>query len=191
MAGSARYTALLDANVLYPAPLRDLLLSLAAVGLYHARWTDRIQQEWVRNLEANRPELAGKFVQTVQLMNTAIPDCLVENYEHLIDSLQLPDPDDRHVLAAAIAGHADAIITLNLKDFPAQALEPHNIEAQHPDEFALNQLDLSEAVALHAIRTMRSRLKAPPRTAMELLETFERIGLPMTAARLRQTIRLI
>jgi predicted nucleic acid-binding protein len=191
MAGSARYTALLDANVLYPAPIRDLLLSLAAVGLYHARWTDRIQQEWVRNLEANRPELAGKFVQTVQLMNTAIPDCLVENYEHLIESLQLPDPDDRHVLAAAIAGHADAIITLNLQDFPSVALEPHKIEAQHPDEFLLNQLDLNEAAAMYAIRSQRARLKSPPRSAEEFIETFGRLGLPMTTARLRQTIRLI
>jgi len=191
MAGSARYTALLDANVLYPAPIRDLLLSLAAVGLYHARWTDRIQQEWVQNLEANRPELVGKFVQTVQLMNTAIPDCLVENYEHLIESLKLPDPDDRHVLAAAIAGHADAIITMNLKDFPPAALEPHKIEAQHPDEFLLNQLDLNEAAALFAIRAMRARLKSPPRSAEEFVETFDQLGLPMTASRLRQTIRLI
>ncbi len=108
MAGSARYTAILDANVLYPNLLRDLLLSLAAAGLYHARWTSEINDEWTRNLIANRPDLTSKVPLLLELVNQAVPDCLVENYASLIESLVLPDPGDRHVLAAAIAGHADA-----------------------------------------------------------------------------------
>lgn len=191
MAGSARYTAVLDANTLYPAPLRDLLLSLAVAGLYHARWTTRIHDEWVRNLVQNRPDIAGRLASLVELMNRAVPDCLIQNYEPLIDALTLPDPDDRHVLAAAITGHADAIVTFNLKDFPGAVLARYNIEAQHPDDFVMNQLELRELDALAAIKAMRSRLRRPPQSAAELITTLERAGLPATAARLRGAEALI
>lgn len=191
MAGSSQYTAVLDANTLYPAPLRDLLLSLAVDGLYHARWTARIHEEWVRNLARNRPELEVQLGALVELMNRSVPDCLVENYEGLIAGLVLPDPDDRHVLAAAIAGHADAIVTFNLKDFPADALDAHQIEAIHPDDFVLNQLELRPYEALAAVKKMRARLTRSPQTAAELISTLERSGLPATAAHLRQAQALI
>ncbi|EFK94985.1 conserved hypothetical protein [sediment metagenome] len=191
MAGSSRYTAVLDANTLYPAPLRDLLLSLAVDGLYHARWTARIHAEWVRNLARNRPELEPQLAALVELMNRSVPDCLVENYEGLIAGLVLPDPDDRHVLAAAIAGHADAIVTFNLKDFPAEALDPHLIEAIHPDDFVLNQLELRPYEALAAVKKMRARLSRPSQSAGELIATLERSGLPASAAHLRQAQALI
>ena len=119
MAGSARYTVILDACVLYPAPLRDVLLSLASEGLFHARWSERIQDEWGRNLLRQRPDLEQEDLQrTCALMSNAIPDCLVtgwEPFEQIITGL------DRHVLAAALRGHADAIVTFNLKDFPSDA----------------------------------------------------------------------
>jgi len=191
MAGSARYTALLDANTLYPAPLRDLLLSLAVDGLYHARWTARIHDEWTRNLAMNRPELAERLPQLVALMNRIVPDCLIENYEALIDGLELPDAEDRHVLAAAIAGHVDAIVTFNLKDFPEDVLGRYDIEAQHPDEFVLNQLELRQIDALAAIKAMRARLRRPPQSAAELIATLERAGLPASAAHLRRAQALI
>jgi predicted nucleic acid-binding protein len=191
MAGSARYTAVLDANTLYPAPLRDLLLSLAAQGLYHARWTQAIHQEWVRNLAQDRPELRPRLEGLVALMNDAVPDCLVINYEHFIAALELPDPDDRHVLAAAIAGHADAIVTFNLKDFPASELARYQIEAIHPDDFVLNQLELRPFEALAAVKAMRARLTRPPQTAAELIATLERNGLPATATYLRQAQALL
>lgn len=191
MAGSSQYTAVLDANTLYPAPLRDLLLSLAVDGLYHARWTARIHEEWLRNLARNRPELEVQLGALVELMNRSVPDCLVENYEGLIAGLVLPDPDDRHVLAAAIAGHADAIVTFNLKDFPADALDAHQIEAIHPDDFVLNQLELRPYEALAAVKKMRARLNRPPQTAAELIATLERSGLPASATHLRQAQALI
>ena len=191
MAGSARYTALLDANTLYPAPLRDLLLSLAVDGLYHARWTVRIHDEWTRNLAMNRPELAERLPQLVALMNRIVPDCLIENYEALIDGLELPDVEDRHVLAAAITGHVDAIVTFNLKDFPGDVLGRYNIEAQHPDEFVLNQLELRQIDALAAIKAMRARLRRPPQSAVDLIATLERAGLPASAAHLRRAQALI
>jgi predicted nucleic acid-binding protein len=191
MAGSARYTAVLDANTLYPAPVRDLLLSLAVDGLYHARWTQRIHEEWTRNLVLKRPEIGPRLAALVELMNRSVPDCLVENHEGLISGLALPDPDDRHVLAAAIAGHADAIVTFNLKDFPATALDPHQIEAIHPDDFILNQLELRPYEALAAVKKMRARLTRPPQSATELIATLERSGLPASAAHLREAQALI
>lgn len=191
MAGSSRYTAILDANVLYPQLLRDTLLSLAVARLYHARWTATIHGEWTRNLLLTRPDLATKLPAVVALMNSSVPDCLVTNYEKLAESLELPDPDDRHVLAAAIVGHADAIVTFNTKDFPEAVLQPYGIEVQHPDEFVVNQLQLQKIPALSAIKKMRARWTNPARPAQELITAFELRGMPMTADLLREAITLI
>lgn len=122
--------ALLDANVLYPAPLRDLLLQLAFTGLYQARWSAEIDDEWKRNLLAARPEGAERIERTHAVMHRAIPDALVRDYAHLIPNLSLPDPGDRHVLAAVITTVADVIVTFNLKDFPPTTLSPYGLEAQ-------------------------------------------------------------
>lgn len=191
MAGSSRYTAILDANVLYPQLLRDTLLSLAVARLYHARWTATIHGEWTRNLLLTRPDLTTKLPAVVALMNSSVPDCLVTNYEKLAESLELPDPDDRHVLAAAIVGHADAIVTFNTKDFPEAVLQPYGIEVQHPDEFVVNQLQLQKIPALSAIKKMRARWTNPARPAQELITAFELRGMPMTADLLREAITLI
>lgn len=191
MAGSARYTAILDANVLYPNLLRDLLLSLAAAGLYHARWTDRITQEWSSNLLLNKPHLQDKMARLVDLVNESVPDCLVQNYEPLIEGLQLPDPNDRHVLAAAIVGHADAIVTSNLKDFPVEVLAKHNIEPQHPDDFIMNQLELRPFEALEVIKKVRARMNNPAYSAHELVEMIKKSGLPQTAQHLKVHVGLI
>ncbi len=191
MAGSSRYTVILDANVLYPNLLRDILLSLAVAGLYHARWTDRINDEWTRNLVVNRPDIEPKIEDLRALVNQAVPDCLVVNYEPMIDGLTLPDPDDRHVLAAAIVGHADAIVTANLKDFPIAELSKHNIEAHHPDDFLMNQLELRPLEALEVIKKIRARLKTPVYSALELITIIEKSGLPQTAQHLRIRAGLI
>jgi predicted nucleic acid-binding protein len=191
VAGSARYTAILDANVLYPQLIRDTLLSLAVEGLYHARWSASIHAEWTRNLLKDKPELIGKLALLVERMNASVPDCLVTHYEKLATTIELPDPDDRHVVAAAIVGHADAIVTFNTKDFPSSALQPYGIEVQHPDEFLMNQLQLQEIPALRAIKKMRARWTNPVRPAQELIAAFEKRGLPMTADLLREAVTLI
>jgi predicted nucleic acid-binding protein len=130
------FTVIYDACVLYPAPLRDLLIRLAAKGLVRARWTDRILDESFRNILANRPDLLpGSLDRTRELMNRALRDVLVTGYEGLIEGLNLPDPDDRHVLAAAIRAGAQVIVTMNLDDFPESALAPFSVEALHPDDF--------------------------------------------------------
>ncbi len=171
---------MLDANVLYSNLLRDTLLSLAIADLYHAQWTADIQDEWTRNLAANRPDIAPRLPDLVKLMNTAVPDCLVMGYEKLIDCIELPDPTDRHVVAAAIAGHADAIVTFNKKDFPPEVLGPYGIELQDPDEFLTNQLQLHPMTAVGAINRMRSRWKVK-RTPQEMIEGYRRAGLSLTA----------
>ena len=191
MAGSARYTVILDANVLYPQLLRDTLLSLAGANLYHARWSATINAEWVRNLAKNKPDIADKLPEVVKLMCASVPDCLVTHYEMLADSIELPDRDDRHVVAAAIVGHADAIVTFNLKDFPRAVLQPYGIEVQHPDEFVVNQLQLKKIPALSAIKKMRARWTNPARSAQELITAFELRGLPLTADLLREAAALI
>jgi hypothetical protein len=100
---ASAFTAVYDACVLYPAPLRDLLLRLGASGLFRARWTDCINEEWRRSLQQNRPDIPeARLQRLVELVNASVPDCLVTRYEKLAASLDLPDPDDRHVLGAAI-----------------------------------------------------------------------------------------
>jgi predicted nucleic acid-binding protein len=192
MAGYVRYTAVLDACVLYPAPLRDLLLSIAADGIYRVRWTDRIHAEWTRNLLAKRPDLAPeKLARTVSLMNQVADDCLVQDYDYLIDALTLPDPDDRHVLAAAIVGHADAIVTFNQRDFPIAAVSLHHIEVLHPDDFLVAQYDFDPIRFLSIVKANRQRLRKPPKSADELIGTYELQGLPQTCAILREASTLI
>jgi PIN domain len=176
----------LDACVLYPAPLRDLLMQLALTGQFQARWTDRIHDEWTRSVLAARPDLSpGSLARCRQLMDEHVPDCLISGYESLIPTLTLPDPDDRHVLAAAIHGGVDLIVTFNLGDFPAPALEPYNIEAVHPDEFVARLWSESAEAVLGAVRLHRASLKRPPKTAAEYLTTLEQCRLVETAARLR------
>ena len=191
MAGSSRYTAVLDANVLYPALLRDVLLSLAHADLYSAKWSAHIREEWMRSLLRDRPGMEAQIAAAAQAMEEAIPDCLVCGYEHLIDGLKMPDPGDRHVMAAAIAGHADAIVTWNGKDFPQDLLDPFGIEIQTPDEFVLNQLMLDKVTALAALRRMRERWARPQYDAPALVALLERRGLAQTAAHLRDVVDLL
>lgn len=125
-----------DANVLYPSTLRDVLIRVGLTRLVRPKWTNRILDEVFRNLRANRPDLdPARLGRTRRLMNDAIRDVTVTGYEHLIDQLDLPDPDDRHILAAAIHADAQVIVTRNLRDFPTDRLIRWGVEAQHPDDF--------------------------------------------------------
>lgn len=188
----AHFTALYDACVLYPAPLRDLLMRLALTELFRAKWTDQIHDEWIQNLLTKRPDIKrAQLERTRQLMNSCVADSLVTGYEDLIPALTLPDPSDRHVFAAAIRGHADVIVTFNLSDFPSTRLEPYGIEAQHPDEFLCHLIDLDIAAVCGAVKHQRAALRSPPKSASELLNTLENQSLPQSIARLRQFIALL
>lgn len=185
-------TAVYDANVLYPAPLRDLLIRLAQAGLVRARWTETIHDEWIRNVLANNPHvMSERLGRTRSLMNEAVRDCLVTGYEDLIDSLTLPDADDRHVLAAAIRGGAEIIVTFNLADFPRDTLTGFDIVAQHPDDFLVCLLDLAPGTVCVAVKAQRESLRNPPKTVEELLATLEAQGLTHAVARLREFAALL
>ena len=188
----SKFTAIYDACVLYSAPLRDLLMRLALKDLFRARWTDEIHEEWIRNLLENRQDLnREQLVRTRTLMNSHVRDCLVSGYEDLIEGLSLPDPDDRHVLAAAIRTRASVIVTYNLDDFPADYLAKYGLEAQHPDEFITHLLDLNTAAVCLAAKEQRAALRNPPRNTEEFLEALARQHLPETVSRLREFGELI
>lgn len=189
MNGAGKMVAVLDANVLYPAPMRDLLLSLAAEGLYQPKWSAEIQWEWVSNLLNNRPDLTRKrLFRTVNAMENAFPDAKIFRYQMLIPGLLLPDPDDRHVLATAIRGRAEIIVTQNLKDFPASVLAEFDIETIHPDQFSSEFFQLYPETAMSAFRKMVRRLKNPPQTAEQVVETLRRNGLGKTATLISKEI---
>ncbi|QPB22137.1 PIN domain-containing protein [Rhizobium sp. 007] len=172
------YTVILDACVLYPAPLRDFLMELAAAGQFRAKWSDEIHDEWTRNVLKNRDDLTiEQLGRTKDLMNAAVPDSVVDGYSDLVPALALPDPDDRHVLAAAIVSASDAIVTFNLSDFPRKTVSQYDIEVLHPDDFIHHQFGLNNAGVIIAAQHCRARLKNPPKTASEYLETLERQGL--------------
>lgn len=193
MPGHARYTALLDACVLHPMAMADALMSLASAGLYAAKWTRRIEAEFIASIEARRPDLKGKLNIRRDEMRKAVPDWEVEEraWSLIVDGLTLPDPNDAHVLAAALAGHADCIVTANLRDFPADVIGPLGIESIHPDRFIIAQWDLAPIAAVTAFKRMRARWKKPETSAEDFATAMDRGGLTATAQRLREASELI
>jgi len=193
MAGHNRYTVLLDANVLYSVAISDALMEVAATGVYAAKWSKAIDDEWVRNLAKNKKRAEADFYTRRDSMHDACPDWEVpeEGWRLIEPCLSLPDVNDRHVLAAAVAGHADSIVTINIKDFPSSILDPLGITALHPDEFLLQQLQLEPLVVLPAFKAMRARLKNPAFTPEKFVDAMERNGLIQTAAFLGQALQLI
>jgi predicted nucleic acid-binding protein len=180
------FTVVYDANVLYPSCLRDLLIRVAQAGLVQAKWTDQILDETFDSLVKDRPDLdPDKLARTRQLMCRAVRDCLVTHYKPLVDAVALPDPADRHVLAAAIKARAQTIVTANVKDFPARALHRWNIEAQHPDEFVLDLLDLDHQAVYGEVQRIADSWRRPPGTIEDVLLQLERAGLIESSAALR------
>lgn len=186
------FTALYDANVLYPLYLRDLLMNLALTDLYRAKWSDDIHEEWIRNRLANHENVGRADLERIRdLMNAYVHDCLVNGYEDLIPALSLPDSDDRHVLAAAIASHADVIVTVNLGDFPADALDAYGLEAQHPDDFVMHLVDLNEVAVLEAVKEQLSVYSNPVLDAEDLAARLRSSGLAEFSAHLESRAPLL
>ena len=188
----AQFIVIYDSCILYSAPLRDLLMRLALADLYHAKWTQEIHKEWMRNLLKNRPDLTRERLEAIRFkMDLHVRDGLVDGYEDLIDGIKLPDPNDRHVLAAAIKANAQTIVTYNLSDFPASYLSKYEIDAQHPDEFLRHLLDLAPAKVIATVQETRRSLKSPPKNSNEYLTILEKQSLPQTCAYLREYENLI
>ena len=185
-------TVVYDACVLYPAPLRSFLMYLALTDLYWARWTNQIHEEWMRNVQQDFPDIARQQTERIRdLMNAHVRDCLVSGYESLIPSLTLPDPDDRHVLAAAIHCGAQVIVTFNLQDFPADVLQQYGVEARHPDDFLLEQLISAPEIVCAAARQQRQSLKRPAMGVDAFLASLERQDIPRTVSQLRHQSHIL
>ncbi|MEI8409171.1 MULTISPECIES: PIN domain-containing protein [unclassified Kribbella] len=180
------FIVMYDANVLYPNSLRDLLIRIAQAGLVQATWTDQILDETFRNLKDHRPDLdPRKLDRTRELMNQAIRDVLVTGHEPLIEILDLPDPDDLHVLAAAIKANAHLIVTENTKDFPPEVLIPWNLAAQTADDFVLGLIDLNRQAVYAQVQRMADSFRNPPSTVEDTLDSLEHVGLLRSVAALR------
>lgn len=186
-----RFVVVLDANVLYPFRVRDALLRFAEAGLFRARWSPTIMDEWTRNLLERRPDFEASIRAQMAAMKRAFPESCVTGGESLIPALTLPDPDDRHVLATAIRTSAEHIITENLKDFPDEALAPFGITAVTPDDFLSSTFELYPGDALSTLRNMRQDYRNPPFTPGEFIFELQRKGLPKLASMLKEHIDLL
>jgi predicted nucleic acid-binding protein len=129
MIHSVRFTCVLDTNVIYPIEVRDLLLWFAYYDLYTPKWSQHIFDEWKEVMHRKGiPDV--EIEKRISRVNAAFPDAMVTHYQPLIANLDLPDPKDRHVLAAAIKVNANVIVTNNLKDFPDEILAQYSLTAR-------------------------------------------------------------
>lgn len=183
----ARFSALLDACVLVPIALADTLLRLAEADLYRPLWSDTILDEMVMAIETIHPDLGdGRARHRADVMREQVEGACVSGRQGLLSGLELPDPDDRHVLAAALQGRADIIVTANLRDFPESVLRELKLGVQSPDDFLLNQLDLDPDRTIQVLREQAAAARRPSRTVNELLTLLGRCGVsrfPEAAAR--------
>ncbi len=178
------FTAFIDANVFYGARLRSLVLFVAQSKLYRARWSERVNDEWIDAVvkKAKRPSVTKQSLQSTRdAMNEAILDCLVENYEHLEVGLQLPDAKDNHVLAAAIHGHASTIVTFNLRDFPSDYVSQFKIHVSHPDQFLIDAYYISPAHFIEAVKQDFTHYKNPKLEFAAYIDALKNAGVPKLA----------
>lgn len=185
----ARYTVLLDACVLVPIALADTLLRIAERELYRPLWSDRILGEAADAVAEIHPAVSpGAVAKRFTAMSEAFEDASVTGWESLESSVDLPDPDDRHVVAAAIRGGADAIVTANLRDFPLDELARLGLVAIDPDTFLLDQLDLAPRLVLDVLQEQAAHTRNPSLTPVDLLARLDRCGVPAFADEVRRLL---
>jgi predicted nucleic acid-binding protein len=177
--------AVLDANVLYPFQLRNLLLHLAVDGLFEPLWSEQIVDECVRNLRANAGLTPEQCAHLVGQMRGAFPEAWGAGFEGAADGLALPDEGDRHVIALAVHQEAEFIVTRNLRHFPPDLLRPLRIRPLDPDEFIVRLWRRNGPAVLCAAERHRVSLRRAPLSAEQYLESLRvHAGLPRTVRRL-------
>ncbi len=181
MIHSVRFKAVLDTNVIFPIVVRDLLFWFAYYELYTPKWSDNIFDEW-KEVMIRKGVNEAEALKRVQKANEAFPDALVKNYHGLITELDLPDEDDRHVLAAAIRTNANVIVTNNLKDFPREYLNSFGLKAKSADDFLTDIIDLNQNKAVKAFKEMVLNRKNPAMDEYQVLESLRKNGLKDTAS---------
>jgi predicted nucleic acid-binding protein len=179
------FVVLYDANVLYPNTVRDLLIRLARHGIVQAKWTEQILDEVQEALRRNGVGDEEKRTELRSRMNAAVRDCLVTGYESLVEGLKLPDPNDRHVLAAAIKSGAQVIVTDNRKDFPADYLTNWDIERKTADDFVMDLIDLDDRVVYGCVMEIANSRTRKPVTFDDVLDQLERSQLIGAVSMLR------
>ena len=167
-----------DACVLFSADLRDLLVQLAMTDLFHAKWTDEIHEEWIRNLTAVPTE---RLQVTRRLMEEVLPMAMVNGYEEHIPTVTLPDPNDRHVVAAAIAAKASLILTWNLRHFPPSELKKFGLRRITPDEFLCDLYDKGPDLVIGSLANARRNLKKSQVSASDFIRILESQNLVQLA----------
>lgn len=186
---SARFTAVIDANVMFPVVVRDYLIWLSVYDLYSPMWSSKLIDEFTAIFEKKGLDVSqSKIQRQVDLMNRACPDALTLKYENLIDSVELPDENDRHVVAAAIKSNANVIVTYNLKDFPEDYLNSIGLNVVDPDSFIADMIDLSPERCCDAFREMVLKKKKPPYDEPQYIEILKRNGLAQTAFELSKHV---
>ena len=181
------FTALFDANILFGARVRSLLMELAMSGLFRPRWSEDIHREWMTAVSKKRDIPIAQLEPTRIAMDESVPDGLVTGYQPLISSLNVPDPDDRHVLAAAIRCHASVIVTFNEQDFPGELLDSYGIHTRHPDQFILDVDGVDPGVLVESARADLAHYQRPPLSVDEYIDGLRAAGLPKTADYLKKT----
>jgi len=187
----APFGVMLDANVLVPITLTDTLLHIAEQGMFQPLWSERILDETLATLKVLHPTKAPLVLERrIERMNNAFPQACVTGWEHLEGALVgiCPDPDDAHVVAAAVFGQAEMIVTSNLKDFPESLLEPFDLQAISPDDFLLYQLDLNHEFVMESLQTQALNKNRPPLTLMEIVAQLEHL-VPKFAVEVRALIK--
>lgn len=185
------FVVILDANVLFPFRTRDVLLTFAHEGLFRARFTDEILAEWAVNLIALKPELEDSVASQVDMIRQVFDECFVTGHMALVDGLEMPDQNDRHVLAAAIRCSAQVIVTENKRDFPGNLLEEYDVEVLGADEMLVNTYELFPVEAARALAKVRKRYRNPSMNVSEFLLDLTRAGLPRLAATVKRDIEAL
>jgi len=174
-----------DACILYPFHLRNIVVQIAVDRLVGARWTDEIHDEWIRSVVANMPAIPIERLQiTRRLMNDALPGAMVTGYQRHIQTVTLPDPDDRHVVAAGIAGGASIVLTWNLRDFPAREMKKHGLRRQTPDAFLVDLCDQAPDLTLASLANARRNLSKTRVSASDFVDIVKNQGLIRLSAQI-------
>lgn len=184
---SDRPICVYDASILYSTQLRDFLVRLALGEIVRAHWSERIYEEWMRNVEADYPDITEEDLQRIRsLMDKALPGASITGHEDRIEDLSLPDLSDRHVLAAAIHARVDYIVTFNVRDFPVAELETWGVEATRPDELIAGLFDQVPDRILEVASAHRQSLTRPSKSPDEYLQLLRGCGLEETTQLLKE-----
>ncbi|QYC40856.1 hypothetical protein Nocox_16210 [Nonomuraea coxensis DSM 45129] len=176
-----------DTNVLFPFSLMDLMLALTEDAVHTVIWSDHLLEEWERVIvrEQHRSAAAAARISSAIrefFADTRVPE---DDYKHLLDRLAGPDPDDRHHMAAAIAGRAQTLVTWNLTDFPAATLSAYEVTVTDPDTYLCSLLAQSPHEVVAALVRMAEGKRRPPMTGADITHALERAGVPVFARRAR------